>query len=230
MENEIINDLTPVQQQETNASEQTPVTQQKPQKSKETVGFWEFFGLIALFSLPVIGFIALIVFMFSPKRKSIKNYARAMMTWLVVRIVAAVLIISLVITAVGNLILPAISQSLGVEFDSIFEVAELVIDITNRNYSSTLEYLQPQLIEILGEEYAPLLAELSNSEYNDLLRQIVDRDYATILSDLEANKYPNLASSIGDEKYADLIKEVQMASNGESSALLDQINSIIPTF
>ena len=32
MENEIINDLTPVQQEEPTASEQTSVTQQKPQK------------------------------------------------------------------------------------------------------------------------------------------------------------------------------------------------------
>lgn len=230
MENENIIEQNPVQQQEPIASEQTPVTPQKPQKSKETIGFWEFLGMIALFSVPVIGFIAIIIFMFSPKRKSLKNYARAMMTWLVVRLVVAVLIICLVITAVGNLLLPTINESLGVEFDNIFEVAELVLDITNRNYSSVLEYLQPQLIEMLGEEYAPLLTELSKSEYNDLLRQIVDRDYATILSDLEANKYPNLASSIGDAKYADLIKEVQMASNGEPSALFDQINSVIPTF
>lgn len=230
MENENIIEQNTVQQQEPIASEQTPVTPQKPQKSKETVGFWEFLGMIALFSVPVIGFIALIVFMFSPKRKSLKNYARAMMTWLVVRLVVAVLIVCLVITAVGNLLLPTINESLGVEFDSILQVAELVMDITNRNYSGVLEYLQPQLVEVLGEEYAPLLAELSNSEYNDLLRQIVDRDYATILNDLEANKYPNLASSIGDEEYANLIKEVQMADNGEPSALLDQINSVIPTF
>ena len=230
MENEIINNQNTVQQDEPIVNEQTPVTQKKPQKTKETVGFWEFFGLIALFSLPVIGFIALIVFMFSPKRKSIKNYARAMMTWLVVRVVAAVLIVSLIITAIGNLLLPAISESLGVEFDSIFEITELIVDIANRNYSGVLECLQPQLVEMLGEEYASLLEELSSSEYNDLLRQIVDRDYATILTDLEANKYPNLSSSIGDEKYADLIKEVQNASNGEPSALLDQINSIIPTF
>ena len=52
-----------------------------PEPKNETVGFWTYFGLSALFALPVVGLIAAIVFAFAPKNKSLKNYARVMMTW-----------------------------------------------------------------------------------------------------------------------------------------------------
>ena len=49
-----------------------------PEKT-ETVGFWAFFGLLILFALPFIGWIACIVFCFAPENKSMKNFAREML-------------------------------------------------------------------------------------------------------------------------------------------------------
>ncbi len=219
----------PQQQKEnTNLQKPAPTTEQAP--AKETVGFWEFLGLIALFAVPVVGFIALIVFMFSPKRKSLKNYARAAMAWLGIRLVACILIISLILSIIGSILLPVINESLGLEFDSIQQVTSLVINIARRNYSGVLQQLNTNLIELLGEEYEPLLAELAKPEYNELLQQIANRDYTQILSDLETNKYPNLIIALGEEDYAELIEEVKAASVGEASDLFDQIHSLIPVF
>lgn len=52
--------------------------------NSETVSLWAYLGMIVLFLLPCVGFIAAIVMSFVPKNKNIKNFARAAVIWMVV--------------------------------------------------------------------------------------------------------------------------------------------------
>lgn len=51
-----------------------------------------FFGLIFLFSIPVIGWLACIVMTFAPKNKNLKHFAQAMLIWLIIGMIATGLI------------------------------------------------------------------------------------------------------------------------------------------
>ena len=56
-------------------------------KAQKAAGTGAFFGLMALFALPVIGFIACIVMCFVPKNKSLRNFSRAVLIWYIIGIV-----------------------------------------------------------------------------------------------------------------------------------------------
>ena len=229
MENKNINQEVEMQPTE-QVIEEPSVTQEQGKQPKKFVGYWEFLGLIALFAIPVIGFIACIVFMFTPKRKCMKNYARAVFTWMVIRLVTAILAISLALTALGNLLLPTINSQFGTNFTSINEVFSIVGNVVTEDYSAVIKTLQPQLTETLGEESKPILEELSKKEYNKLLSQVVDEDYDEMLKDFEKGKYKNLANVMGEEGYNNFIAELKTAASGEPSEFFDGIKSIIPSF
>ncbi len=53
-------------------------------EKKNRIGMWQYFGLIALFVTPVVGFISAIVMSFAGKNKSRKNFARAILIWLLI--------------------------------------------------------------------------------------------------------------------------------------------------
>ena len=62
----------------------TPVPVEAPAKENprtKVAGFASFFWLSALFALPFVGSIAVIVFCFAPKNQNIKNWARAKLVW-----------------------------------------------------------------------------------------------------------------------------------------------------
>ncbi len=83
------------QPQVQNAIPQPKVTPQPADKANKVAGMGAFFGLMILFALPIIGFIAAIVFSFAPKNKNIKNFARATLVWMVVGIVIIGLLLAL---------------------------------------------------------------------------------------------------------------------------------------
>ncbi len=219
MEYEVINSETfePI-------SEETVCdTKEEP---RQTVGFWEFFGLTALFSVPVAGFIACIVFMFAPKRKVMKNYARAVMAWLGVRIVSAAAVCLIVLNIVGNAVLPSINQNLGTNFSNPFQVIGLAGDVATKNYAGIIDTFRPQLVESLGAEYEPLLNELSNKKYNSLFEDIIEKDYDDLLNDLQSGKYNNLEKAVGQEKFNEFKNEVEAAANGMPSEFLSSISGL----
>ncbi len=59
----------------------------------------KFFGLTLLFSIPVVGFIMLIVMSFAPQNKNIKNYARSY--WIFVAIILVLAIIVAILAVLG---------------------------------------------------------------------------------------------------------------------------------
>lgn len=217
-----------------NSKANKPITEEiicdTKEKPRQTVGFWEFFGLTALFSVPVAGFIAAIVFMFAPKRKIMKNYARAVMAWLGVRIVSSLAVILIVLNILGNAILPSINQNLGTEFNNVFQVIGLASDITTKNYAGIIDAFRPQLIESLGAEYEPLINELSNKKYNSLFEDIIEEDYDDLLDDLQSGKYNNLEKAVGQEKFNQFKNEVEAAANGMPSEFLSSINDLSSIF
>ena len=67
--------------------------EQRPQGGKYGVASTaSFFWLMLLFALPVIGWICCIVFSFAPQNENIKHYARAILLWDIVAIVAVILL------------------------------------------------------------------------------------------------------------------------------------------
>ncbi len=72
-----------------------PVAPAPVDKTNKIAGMGAFFGLMLLFALPIIGFIAAIVFSFAPKNKNIKNFARATLVWMIVGIVIIGILLAL---------------------------------------------------------------------------------------------------------------------------------------
>ncbi len=206
------------------------VQEQAAEPQSETVGFWAFLGLIVLFAIPVVGFIACIVFMFAPKKKSMKNYARAMMTWMVVNALTTILIVSLLISALGNALLPTINDALGTEFESFGEVVGVVGSVVKGDYSSMLPHFEEQLVELMGEEYRPFVQELCNGEYSELIEKLQNEQYEEVLNDLKSGEYDTLMDKLNKEERDELIKELEAAVNGELSDMFGEITNVIPQF
>lgn len=215
-----------IQQEPALQSEET-ISPQVAESPKERVGFWVFFGLIALFAIPVVGFISCIVFMFAPKKKSMKNFARAVFAWMVIRIASAILIISLALNFAMNLLLPAINDQLQTQFQSAEELFSLTKSLISGDYSAIIESLYPQLLDAMGEEYAPLLKELSNEKYNEMFAKVVNKDYSTLLEDFKGGKYQDLADAIGEKEFNNLIDQLEDASAGKPTELFDAVNEYL---
>ena len=75
------------QQTYTQSAYQSPA----PARESKVVGTGAFFGLIFLFAIPVIGWLACLIMAFASKNKNIKHYARAMLIWIVIGLVFAVI-------------------------------------------------------------------------------------------------------------------------------------------
>lgn len=61
---------------------------------------WAYFGYSLLFSIPVIGFILLIIFSFAGKNVNRKNYARSYWCWLILVLAFALIAVIIVLTGV----------------------------------------------------------------------------------------------------------------------------------
>ena len=209
---------------------QEPLAAPPTAPKNETVGFWAFLGLIVLFAIPVVGFIACIVFMFVPEKKSIKNYARAVMTWMLVNVLTTALIVSLLISALGAALLPKINDSLGTEFQSFGEVIRMANAVSNGDYSAVLPHFEEQMVELMGEEYRPFVEELCSGEYNKLIEQVQNEEYDALLEDINNGEYDELLGKLSKKERQELVKELEAAAKGEASEVFGEINTLIPQF
>lgn len=123
-----------------------------PEPKNETVGFWTYFGLSALFALPVVGLIAAIVFAFAPKNKSLKNYARVMMTWCIVGL--------LVCGLIAGAAVMAIRTALGLLG------ADLPFDLSDPAFSQKIQNI---LSQIPQDQLDDLMERYRNGEFDDLI-------------------------------------------------------------
>ena len=94
--------------QYTAAQQAQPLNDLLYKKQYGVTSFWAFLGLIILFGLPGIGFIAALIFSFVPENKNLKNFARA---WVVLKLIAFILSIALSIALVG--VISAVVNDIG---------------------------------------------------------------------------------------------------------------------
>ncbi len=73
-----------------------------PDPKNKIVGTGTYFGLMLLFAIPIIGFIACIIMSFAPKNKNLKHFARATLIWSIIGLVIGGLIIGGVYMAVNS--------------------------------------------------------------------------------------------------------------------------------
>ncbi len=85
------------------ASVQTPVQPPKASVQAEPTGKYavastsSFFWFSLLYSLPIIGFICSIIFSFASKNYNSRNYARSILVWYLVGVIAVLLVVLLLI-------------------------------------------------------------------------------------------------------------------------------------
>ena len=98
-----------------------PDPKEAPVREK-AVSTGAFFGLMFLFSLPVLGWLACLIMAFAPKNLNIKHFARAMLIWLVIALVIGT-IAGFAVNALVRSVTPYIEQAMG-ELGSIGELRE----------------------------------------------------------------------------------------------------------
>ena len=228
---------TTVMQQEP-VEVETPVTPPIPAEMTEQpktneaaegkVGFWTYFGLMALFAIPVIGWIAGIVFMFAPKRKSLKNFARATMAWVLV----GILFVAAIFLALQAFVTSLLKNEFGLEFKSFGQMIEVIGEVQNGNYVAVLPYIGDefveQVVDVVGEEYEEVVEEVLSGEYNGLLENIQDRKFEKIAKDLDKGKYDDLVELLDEDTYTSLREELDVLENGDTPDWLAEFESMIP--
>lgn len=194
----------------------SPAEEVSPEQA--TVGFWAYFGLALLFAVPVFGWIACVLMAFLPKRKSLKNYARATLAWLVIGIVTLAVLVS----ALSRGAAAIINSTLDTEFASIGEIVDLAKGLQSGDYSVICTHLAKQA----PAEYRPLLEELGSGEYTELFHKVKQQDYSGILSGLENGEYAELVSKVDDATYAKLEDGLKDAKDGTPPDALKAIEEL----
>lgn len=186
--------------------------------AQEVVGFGAFLGLVVLFAIPVVGWIACALMAFLPKRKSLKNYARATLVWLAIGIIIVASLVSLISRSAASLV----NSALNTDFGSIGEMIDLAKDIKAGDYSS----LCVQMANFVPETYQPLVKELGSGKYTELFEQVKAENYGEILTDLESGKYADLVSKVDDDTYNKLKSGLEEAKDGAPPEALETIKEI----
>lgn len=70
-----------------------------------------YFGLMLLFAIPFIGFIACLIISFTSKNKNIKHYARAVLIWTII-----VAIITIILSIIGYLLLDSLMDYINLTY------------------------------------------------------------------------------------------------------------------
>ncbi len=199
-----------------------------PEEKEKPVSFWAFFGMIVLFAIPVLGWIAALIFVFAGKNKTIKNYAGAKLAYITVHAIASFLLFSILITSMFGMILPVVNTALGTEFKDLSEFVSLATDLIGGNYSRMVSGFIPALTKLLGEEYKPFLTELASGKYEELLHHLKNKQYALVLADLESGKYPDLVKHLDQKSYDYIKSELEKEAKGIDSELFESIDELLP--
>lgn len=59
------------------------------------ISMWGYFGYEILFSIPVIGFICLIIMSFAPSNKNVKNFARSYFCLMIICLVLTIVLVAI---------------------------------------------------------------------------------------------------------------------------------------
>ncbi len=110
---------------------QTVYAPPAPDPTSKVVSTGAYVGLMLLFALPIIGFIACLIMAFAVKNKNIKNYARATLIWMIITFVILA-VIGALIAVLANAIGGFIEQIMGDTFSQFEDVFGQFGDISEQ--------------------------------------------------------------------------------------------------
>ncbi len=115
----------PVQQpQQAAPVQQTQAPQIQPAGQFDgSVSTGYFFGMMLVYALPIVGWIACIVTAFKSKHQTKKHFAKAMMIWLIIGLILS-LITGVIITWLGTLLVDYINDLAAAELGEMGEIGE----------------------------------------------------------------------------------------------------------
>lgn len=188
----------------------------------DVVGFGTYFGTSILFSIPVVGWIASIVFSFAPKRRSLKNYARVMMVWTTLGLVTLAAIATVLLTVINHFVVQPLNQQLGTEFSGIIEIVQVSQDLKEGKYSTVFKHFGNQF----PEEMQPLVQELATGEYDEFIGMVSDGDYAGAAAELESGEHEKLKEIVGEERYEKAVEELKKATEEDKHEWIEKVEEI----
>ena len=83
-----------------------------------------YFFMMIFYAIPVIGTIACIFTAFKGKNKNKKNFAKAMLIWLVISLILS-LVLFFAFKAIGNFVVSSIGEEMGIEINDIKDLKNL---------------------------------------------------------------------------------------------------------
>jgi len=197
-------------------------------QSDGRVGFWTFAGLLLLFSVPVIGWIAALIFLLGSKNRTVRIFSGAHLTVTAVSLTVLLLTFSLLLSPLLEKFLPLVKNTLkpGAEIPS--DPYETMEEPLGTDYSDAIQRFIPVITSVLGSEIKPFLTELSSGKYEKLLRQLKNEEYGLILADIENGEYPELEKTLDPVTYGFLLGELRKEAKGQDSFLFEKLEELLP--
>jgi len=126
---------------------QTPVQLSTPvAEQNKAVGTGTYFGLLLLFALPVIGFIACLIMAITSKNKNLKNFAKAVLIWTIIGLIITG-VITVAVVLLGNALTNYINTETGSQFN---EFGSLFGELNE--YNEIMDQIQNGGLETLPTE------------------------------------------------------------------------------
>ncbi len=172
----------------------TPVP---PKGNDDSVGYGTYFGLIALFLIPVVGLICSIVFSFAGKNKNVKNFARAAMTVILIEVVATAIAVGVAVWAF-RAVTAAVNDFL-TDPENIAQfgpIGELLSELPEEDLQQILDQFQSGGIEGLMEQF-------QNGEFDHILSQFSDEELQGIMPRFQNGEYGEISD------VSDLLDQMQ---------------------
>lgn len=187
------------------AEEPKPMHQENGEDlSCKPVGVFTYIGLFILFAIPIIGFISAIIFAFAPKSKSLKNYARAVLIRMVVVTLIAGLIISAVISILGNLL----EGEIGFNINDLpkLSVGEMSTAVALMN-------------SLQNEDMAAVADIAKSGKLDSILEKAEQGEFDDIITSMAGDDARELLNSI---KSGELRAELEKFKNGEYDEYINE--------
>ena len=144
-------------------------------QGKKACSTWAYLGLMILFAIPIIGFIAAIICCAVPKNKSINNFAGATIIWqLLVLVICSVAVVR-VVSAVKDMadgIFEYVSEVVGIDIDSFDDVKDIVNDV--QRITSIVNKIQNGEIEGLPQSVTDIISKYQSGEISSLPDELID--------------------------------------------------------
>lgn len=117
-----------------------------------------FFGYKVLYGIPVIGWICCLIFSFASKNVNKRNFARANLISLILKLVLTVLMVFAVVKVAEFVIEQVAVEMMGEAFGDLGQVTEVMDELKDGKYDHVIERVEngefgdhPELVEVLEE-------------------------------------------------------------------------------